>query len=76
MKNINLVLLFLLAVSTFSLTSAKGVKKYDNIQEITKDWDGKKPAHPKNWNHEYISGMEVNPADIIDFRSRVEEEKG
>ena len=57
---------------------ALGAKKYNNIMEITKEWDGKKPkrARDPNVKAEYVVGMEVNPADAIDFRARLDQEKG
>jgi hypothetical protein len=70
------LLLILLALSVIA---GKGSKKYNNIMEITKDWDGKRPKKSQTappGSTEYIPGMEINPADIIDFRAKLVEEKG
>ena len=70
--------LVLLATLFFSLVAGRGTKKYNNIMEITKDWDGHKPKRVRNPDVkiDYVVGMEVNTADVIDLRNKVDEDKG
>jgi hypothetical protein len=74
------ILLTLVALATlfFCLVEGRGSKKYNNIMEITKDWDGHKPKRVRNPDVkiDYVVGMEVNTADVIDLRNKVDEGKG
>jgi hypothetical protein len=77
MKPILLTLL-VLATLFFCFVEGRGSKKYNNIMEITKDWDGHKPKRVRNPDvkTDYVVGMEVNTADVIDLRNKVDEGKG
>ena len=78
MKPILLTLAVLITLYFICLVEGKGSKKYNNIMEITKDWDGHKPKRVRNPAEkiDYVVGMEVNTTDAIDLRNKVDEGKG